>query len=125
MVSFQCVYIIVQNGDFCSISPFVLKYLPHPVIENGHSTLTMLKPLPKLNALCRLYDPCQTAVRFVKQVCCAGLGWVAVPGLCGGAESVVFSVGLPPGASAGQCQGDRGQTPPVHSGCPDSNPMKW
>ena len=32
MVSFQCVNIIVQNGNFCSISPFVLKYLPHPVL---------------------------------------------------------------------------------------------
>ena len=39
------------------------------IIDNGHSTLTMLKPLPKLNALCRLYDPSQTVVRFVKQVC--------------------------------------------------------
>ena len=39
------------------------------IIDNGHSTLTTLKPLPKLNALCRLYDPSQTVVRFVKQVC--------------------------------------------------------
>ena len=31
MVSFQCDNIIIQNGDFCSISPFVLKYLLHPV----------------------------------------------------------------------------------------------
>ena len=37
IVSFQCVNTIVQNGDFCSISPLkylkkiVLKYLPHPV----------------------------------------------------------------------------------------------
>ena len=30
-VSFKYVNSIVQNGDFCSISPFVLKYLPHPV----------------------------------------------------------------------------------------------
>ena len=39
------------------------------IIDNGHLTLTMLKTLPKLNALCRLYDPSQTVVRFVKQVC--------------------------------------------------------
>ena len=32
MVSFQYVNIILQNGDFCSVSPFVLKYLPHPVL---------------------------------------------------------------------------------------------
>ena len=33
MVSFQCVNIVVQNGDFCFISPFVLKYLPHLVFS--------------------------------------------------------------------------------------------
>ena len=35
IVSFQCVNSIVQNGDFCSISPFVLKYLPHPVLTTS------------------------------------------------------------------------------------------
>ena len=50
LVSFQCVNIIVQNGDFCSIAPFVLKYLPHPVHPLS-SVTSMLFPTHALLVL--------------------------------------------------------------------------
>ena len=43
-------------------------YMGH-VIDNEHSISTMLKILPKSNALCRLYDPSQTVVRFLIEAC--------------------------------------------------------
>ena len=45
VVSFQCVNIIAQNGDFCSISQFVLKYLPHPVYTLGPIPCLYLIPI--------------------------------------------------------------------------------